>query len=55
MGMYTHKKITKSPRKPKANELEDSCEYIENKDENNNKDFNDDSNNKNDLSNKLIN
>jgi len=55
MGMYTHKKITKAPRKPKANELEDSCEYIENKDENNNKDFNDDSNNKIDLSNKLIN
>ena len=36
LGMYTHKKLSKAPRKSKANELEDSCEYIENKDNNQN-------------------
>ena len=34
--MYTHKKLSKTPRKSKANELEDSCEYIENKDNDDN-------------------
>ena len=29
-GMYTHKKINRKPRKSKANELDDSCEYVEN-------------------------
>ena len=28
-GMYTHKKLSKKPRKSKANELEESVEYIE--------------------------
>ena len=30
LGMFTHKKISKKPRKSKANELDDSCDYIEN-------------------------
>ena len=30
LGMFTHKKISKKPRKNKANELDDSCDYIEN-------------------------
>ena len=29
-GMYTHKKINRKPRKSKANELDHSCEYVEN-------------------------
>ena len=31
LGMYTHKKLVKSPRKSRANELEDSCDYNVNK------------------------
>ena len=30
LGMYTHKKIIKAPRKSRANELADTCEYNEN-------------------------
>ena len=30
LGMFTHKKISKKPRKSKANELDDSYDYIEN-------------------------
>ena len=29
LGIFTHKKLSKIPRKNKANELEDNCEYIE--------------------------
>lgn len=54
LGMYTHKKIAKAPRKTKANELDDNCEYIENKDKNKDIDIND-SNNDIQLGNKLIN
>ena len=30
MGMYAHKKLIKAPRKSRANELTDNCEYCEN-------------------------
>ena len=30
MGMYVHKKLIKAPRKSRANELTDTCEYCEN-------------------------
>ena len=59
-GMYTHKKITKSQRKNKANELDDSFEYEPKKDKEDNEDkevvdsINDDKNSKVELSNKLI-
>ena len=59
-GMYTHKKITKSQRKNKANELNDSFEYEPKKDKEDNGDkevvdsINDDKNSKVELSNKLI-
>jgi len=59
-GMYTHKKITKSQRKNKANELDDSFEYEPQKDKEDNGDkevvdsINDDKNSKLELSNKLI-
>ena len=37
IGKYTHKRMSKMPRKNKANELEDNYEYIEDKEANNNK------------------
>ena len=37
IGKYTHKRMSKMPRKSKANELEDNYEYIEDKKVNNNK------------------
>ena len=33
--MFTHKRISKMPRKNKTNELNDNCEYVENKDNDN--------------------
>ena len=58
--MYTHKKITKSQRKNKANEFDDSFEYEPQKDKEDNGDkevvdsINDDKSSKAELSNKLI-
>ena len=59
LGIYTHKKITKSQRKNKVNELDDSFEYESQKDKEDNGDkevfdsINDDKNSKVE-SNKLI-
>ena len=60
LGMYTHKKITKSQRKNKDNELDDSFEYETQKDKEDNRNkevvdsINDDKNSKVELYNKLI-